>query len=45
MEGSTKIGCSFEGRKYVHGEKHCLSDRCEICEDGRWEEKTEIFVL
>lgn len=45
MEGSMKADCSIEGRKFVHGERHCLSDRCMVCDDGRWEDKTEIFVL
>jgi len=45
MERSAGNDCSFDGLKYVHSEKHCVSDRCMICRDGRWDEESGIAVL
>lgn len=45
MKGFGKGSCTYEGEFFSNGEKLCVSDRCMVCRDGEWEEKTDLFVL
>ena len=43
MEPIKKNTCSFKGETYNHDAEVCGEQKCMICNDGKWEEFSDLF--
>lgn len=43
MEVSEQQSCTFQGRTYSHDAEVCGDEKCMICDDGRWEDASDLF--
>jgi hypothetical protein len=43
MESSEQNSCSFHGRNYSHDSEVCTDEECMICNDGKWENSSDLF--
>ena len=43
MEPIKKNTCSFKGETYNHDAEVCGEEKCMICNDGKWEEFSDLF--
>jgi hypothetical protein len=43
MEGSERKSCAYEGTLYSDDAEVCAEGKCMICQDGEWQETTELF--